>query len=259
MLNALLVAAVENSGQFERVWVQPAAGNAGTAIGCALHAWHHVFRRTERKPLKNMFLGPEYDREQIKQVLENCKLRFQYLMTDDQLVNTAVKRLADHQIVAWFQGRMEFGSRALGNRSIFASPLNSYSTENLNVYIKHREAFRKFAASVPEELAPEYFEGGSNTRYLATVSRVRPAHKKTFEAALIDGDRLRVHTVRREDNPLTWELLQAAGRVNGLPVLYNTSFNLFGEPLVCEPRDAVRSFYASGIDSLFVGHFLLEK
>lgn len=259
MLNALLVAAVENSGQFEHVWVQPAAGNAGTAIGCAFHAWHHVFRRTERKPLKNMFLGPAFDREQIKQVLENCKLRFQYLMTDDQLVNTAVKRLADHQIVAWFQGRMEFGSRALGNRSIFASPLNSYSTENLNVYIKRREAFRKFAASVPEELAAEYFEGGGNTRYLATVSRVRPAHKKTFEAALIDGDRLRVHTVRRDDNPLTWELLQAAGRVSGLPVLYNTSFNLFGEPLVCDPRAAVRSFYASGIDSLFVGHFLLEK
>jgi carbamoyltransferase len=180
-------------------------------------------------------------------------------MTDEEVVNTAVKRLADSQIVAWFQGRMEFGSRALGNRSIFASPLNAYSTENLNVYIKHREPFRKFAASVPEELASEYFESGSNARYLATVGRVLPAHKKTFQAALLDGDRIRVHTVRREDNPLTWELLQAAGKVSGLPVLYNTSFNLFGEPLVCDPRAALRSFYASGIDSLFVGHFLHEK
>ncbi len=259
MLNALLVASVERSGNFQQVWVQPAAGNAGTAIGCAFHAWHHVLRKTERRPLKNLFLGPEYDREQIKQILENCKLRFNYLMTDEQVVNTAVKRLADHQIVAWFQGRMEFGSRALGNRSIFASPLNPYSTENLNVYIKHREPFRKFAASVPEELASEYFESGSNARYLATVGRVLPAHRKTFQAALLDGDRIRVHTVRREDNPLTWELLQAAGKVSGLPVLYNTSFNLFGEPLVCDPRAALRSFYASGIDSLFVGHFLLEK
>ena len=259
MLNALLVSRLESSGNFEQIWVQPAAGNSGTAIGCAFYAWHHVLHQTQRTPLGNVFLGPEFDREQIKHILENCKLRFQYLMTDEQLVNNAVKRLADNQIVAWFQGRMEFGSRALGNRSIFASPLNPYSTENLNVFIKRREPFRKFAASVPEELASEYFESGSNARYLASVSRVLPAHKKTFEAALLDGGRLRVHTVRREDNPLTWELLQAAGRVSGLPVLYNTSFNLFGEALVCDPRAAVRSFYASGIDALLVGHFLLEK
>ena len=154
---------------------------------------------------------------------------------------------------------MEFGPRALGNRSIFASPLNPYSTENLNTYIKHRESFRKFAASVPEELASEYFECGASARYLATVGRVRADHRKTFEAALLDGDRIRVHTVRRDDNPLYWELLHATGRSSGLPVLYNTSFNLFGEPLVCDPRAAVRSFYASGIDAMFVEHFLLEK
>ena len=258
-MNALLVAAVERSGQFQNVWVQPAAGNAGTAVGCAFHAWHQVLRRPERHPLKNLFLGPEHDSEHVKQVLENCKLRFQLLMTDGELIDTAVKRLADHQILAWFQGRMEFGPRALGNRSIFASPLNQYSTENLNVYIKHRESFRKFAASVPAELASEYFETGANARFLATVSRVRDQHRKTFEAALLDGNLIRVHTVHREDNALCWELLHAAGRISGLPVLYNTSFNLFGEPLVCDPRAAVRSFFASGIDAMFVGRFLLEK
>ena len=258
-LNALVVAAVENSGRFQQVWIQPAAGNAGTAIGSAFHGWHQTLRRDERKPLKNLFLGPEFDREHIKQVLENCRLRFRYLATESELVETAVKRLADNQILAWFQGRMEFGPRALGNRSIFASPLNPYSTENLNTYIKHRESFRKFAASVPEELASEYFECGAGARYLATVGRVRSTHRKTFEAALLDGDRIRVHTVRRDDNPLYWELLHAAGRLSSLPVLYNTSFNLFGEPLVCDPRAAVRSFYASGIDAMFVEHFLLEK
>jgi carbamoyltransferase len=258
-MNALLVAALEQSGQFGNVWVQPAAGNAGTSIGAAFHTWHQVLRRTERHPLRNLFLGPEHDSEEVKEVLENCKLRFRYLMTDGELINTAVKRLAEHQIVAWFQGRMEFGPRALGNRSIFASPLNPYSTENLNVYIKRREGFRKFAASVPAELAAQYFDYGPNARSLATVSRVRPEHKKTFEAALLDGDRIRVHTVHKEDNPLCWELLQAAGKTSGLPVLYNTSFNLFGEPLVCDPRAALRSFFASGIDAMFVGHFLLEK
>ena len=148
---------------------------------------------------------------------------------------------------------MEFGPRALGNRSILASPQNRYSTENLNVFIKHREPFRKFAASVPEEAASEYFEVGPNARYLATVGRVRPAHRKTFESAILGGDLVRVHTVRREDNPLYYKLLQTAGKVTGLPVLYNTSFNLFGDPLVCSPRDAARGFFSSGIDAMLSG------
>src|SRR5205085_239658 len=127
---------------------------------------------------------------------------------------------------------MEFGPRALGNRSILASPLNPYSTENLNVYIKHREGFRKFAASVPEECAAEYFEVGANARYLATVGKVKARHRDVFSAALLGADLIRVHVVSKEENPLYHGLLNAAGKANGLPVLYNTSFNLFGDPLV---------------------------
>jgi carbamoyltransferase len=156
-------------------------------------------------------------------------------------------------------GRMEFGARALGNRSILASPLDPYSTENLNLFIKHREPFRKFAASVPAELCAEYFEVGANARYLSTVGRVRPEHRDRFAAAILAGDLVRVHAVDRDENPLYWKLLHAAGKASGLPVLYNTSFNLFGEPLVCTPRDAVRSFYSSGIDAMFVGNFFLQK
>ena len=189
MLNAPLVSALETSGRYQNVWVQPAAGNAGTSLGCAFYAWHQTCRNTQRHALDNLFLGPCYDREEIKQVLENCKLRFSYLTTDEAVVDTAVRRLKDNQIVAWFQGRMEFGSRALGNRSIFASPLNPYSTENLNVYIKRRELFRKFAASVPEELASDYFDCTESARFLASVSRVKQKHRKTFEAALLGGDR----------------------------------------------------------------------
>lgn len=255
-LNALLVAALER--QFD-VFVQPASGNAGTAIGAVLHAWHSVYHQTRRVSLGNLFTGPGYGAEEIKQVLENCKLRFRYLLTTQELLAGAVAQLNEHKIVAWMHGRMEFGPRALGNRSILASPLDPYSTENLNAYIKHRESFRKFAASVPAELASEYFEVGPNARYLATVGRVRPAHRKRFETAVLAGDLIRVHTVREEDNPLYWKLLHAAGESTGLPVLYNTSFNLFGEPLVCTPRDAVRSFYSSGIDALFVGNFFLQK
>jgi carbamoyltransferase len=255
-MNALLVSALERD---RSVFVQPAAGNAGTAIGAVLHTAATVFGRTAHVSLGDLCLGPEYTAEEIKRVLENCKLRFKYLLTSDEVVETALRALNDHQIVAWMHGRMEFGPRALGNRSILASPLNPYSTENLNAYIKHREPFRKFAASVPEELAAEYFEVGSNARYLATVGKVRPEHKKTFEAATLGNDLVRVHTVSKQDNPLYYRLLKEAGKQTGLPVLYNTSFNLFGDPLVCTPRDAARSFYSSGIDAMFVGNFLLQK
>ncbi|MCX6634866.1 MAG: carbamoyltransferase [Acidobacteria bacterium] len=258
-MNALLVAAIERSGAFKNVFVQPAAGNAGAAVGAVLYAWHTVHRETRRATMGNLCLGPEFTPEQIKQVLENCKLRFRYLLTGDELVDAAVSEITSEKIVAWMHGRMEFGPRALGNRSILASPLNPYSTENLNIYIKHREPFRKFAASVPAERAAEYFEVGGNARFLATVGQVRPEHRKTFASAVLGRDLVRVHLVSREDNPVYWRLLHAFGKATGLPVLYNTSFNLFGDPLVCTPRDAVRSFYSSGIESMFVGHFLLQK
>jgi carbamoyltransferase len=255
-LNALLVAVLERERE---VFVQPAAGNAGTAIGAALHAWHTVYGRTERVGLGDLCLGPEFAAEEIKKVLENCKLRVRYLLTTDEVVDLAAEQLNDNQIVAWMHGRMEFGPRALGNRSILASPLNPYSTENLNIFIKHREPFRKFAASVPVELASEYFDVGPNARYLATVGRVKSAHRATFESAILGDGLIRVHTVRRDDNPMYYRLLEQQGRKTGLPVLYNTSFNLFGDPLVCSPRDAARSFYSSGIDAMFVGRFFLQK
>ena len=254
--NALLVSALERQ---KNVFVQPAAGNAGTAIGAVLHAWHSVYRQTKRASLSDMCLGPSFPAEDVKKVIENCKLRFHYLATTEELVDRAVREIDAQKIIAWMQGRMEFGPRALGNRSILASPLNPYSTENLNVYIKHREPFRKFAASVPAEAASEYFDVGPNARFLATVGRVRAPYRNTFESAILGNELVRVHTVAAQDNPLYHRLLLAAGKSTGLPVLYNTSFNLFGDPLVCTPRDAVRSFYSSGIDALFVGNFLLEK
>jgi carbamoyltransferase len=256
-LNALLVASLEQ--KYNQVFVQPAAGNAGTALGAALEAWHHFYRREGRVPFRSLCLGPQFKPEEIKQVVENCKLRFRYLMTDGELIDTAIRALSDNKIVAWMNGRMEFGPRALGNRSILASPLNAYSSENLNVYIKRRESFRKFAASVPAELASQYFEVGGNSRFLATVGRVRDDYRGTFQAAILDGCNVRVHTVEKDENPRFHALLLAAGQATGLPVLYNTSFNLFGDPLVCTPRDAVRSFYSSGIDTLFIGNFYLEK
>ena len=258
-LNALLVSALERGSGYEKVFVQPAAGNAGTALGAVLETWHSVCRQQTRVTLETLCLGPSYSAAETKQVVENCKLRFHYLLTAEEVIDRAVAQLSDNKIVAWMQGRMEFGPRALGNRSILASPLDPYSTENLNLFIKHREPFRKFAASIPAELSSQYFEAGDNARFLSTVGRVKPEHQEKFAAAILSGDLVRVHTVDRDENPLYWRLLHAAGKATGLPVLYNTSFNLFGEPLVCTPRDAVRSFYSSGIDAMFIGHFFLQK
>lgn len=257
--NALLVAAIERSGRWKNVFVQPVSGNAGTAVGAVYHAYHAVLQQKERVAPSGPFLGPSYEAEAIKTVLENCKLRFHFMTKTDDVIAAAIERLKENRIIAWMQGRMEFGPRALGNRSILASPLDPYSTENLNVFIKHREPFRKFAASVPAERAAEFFEVGRNARYLSTVGKVRPEHRERFRTAILGDDFVRVHLVEQDENPLYHKLLIAAGEANGLPVLYNTSFNLFGDPLVCTPRDAVRSFYSSGIDALFVGNFLVEK
>jgi len=257
--NALLVEFLEGSGRWKNVFVQPAAGNSGTALGGAFHIWYQRQGNRRQGGVTSLLLGPSYGREEIKKVLENCKLRFQYQQSIDDVLAKAVRMLGERKIVAWMQGRMEFGPRALGNRSILASPLDPYSTENLNVFIKHREPFRKFAASVPAELAAEYFDAGPNARNLATVGRVKPQHRKTFASAILGDDIVRVHAVTEADNPLYHRLLHEAGKATGLPVLYNTSFNLFGDPMVSTPRDAVRSFYSSGIDALFVGNFVVEK
>jgi carbamoyltransferase len=255
--NAVLVSALER--KFKGVFAQLAAGNAGTALGAALHAWHGVGQQNKRLDAGSYYLGPDFTVQEFKEALENCKLRFRLLETVPARIQAAVTPLENNHILAWMQGRMEFGPRALGNRSILASPHDPYSTENLNTFIKHRESSRKFAASVPEEIASQYFETGPNARHLATVGRVRPEYKEQFRGAILSGDAVRVHTVSRDDNPLYWRLLHAFGEKTGLPVLYNTSFNLFGEPLVCTPRDAVRSFYSSGIDAMVAGNFLLEK
>ena len=252
--NALLVRAFEASGRFQNVYVQPAAGNSGTAIGAAYAA-----STSPRVALSSLALGPAYNDEEIKKVLENCKLSPKFLLTIDELIRSALKELSEHHILAWFQDRMEFGPRALGNRSILASPLDPYATENLNSFIKHREGFRKFAASVPAEFAGQYFESSANARNLASVATVLPEHRERFAPALLGDDGIRLHVVHEEENPLFHKLLVAAGTATGLPVLYNTSFNLFGDALVCSPRDAVRSFYSSGIDVLYVGQFLLRK
>ena len=258
--NALLVSALERSGRFKASSRSPPRATRARRIGAALTSGTICWATTSAFDGGGYCLGPALPRPRNQAGAGELQAALPRICHDRRrLIGAAVEQLKDNRIVAWMQGRMEFGPRALGNRSILASPRDPYSTENLNAFIKHREPLRKFAASVPAELASEYFEAGPNARHLATVSRVRPQYKEQFRGAILANDLVRVHTVSRDDNPLYWQLLHAFGRKTGLPVLYNTSFNLFGEPLVCTPRDAVRSFYSSGIDAMVVGNFLLEK
>ena len=257
-LNVLLVRALELHSGFKNVYVQPVAGNAGTALGAGFLARKKLSGHSGRAPLTSLALGPEPTSQEIKAVLDNCKIVYHYFSSDDQLQEEVCKHLGRGKIVAWCQGRTEFGHRALGNRSLLASPFSEYVVENVNQYIKHREEFHPFALSVPAERAEEYFDCGPNCRFMASLGSLKnPA--AGLERFAFNGNAVRVHTVEKEANPGFWRLLHKFGESSPAPILVNTSFNLFGEPLVTDPRSAVRSFYCAGVDALALGPFLVIK
>jgi len=262
-LNPLLVAAIERQTGFDRIFVQPAAGNEGTSLGAAWLAWHHTLNRPRIAPMMSLYWGPTYSNGEIKQVLENCKARYRWFDSEDREIEEAAQLLKAGKIVAWFQGSAEFGPRALGHRSLFASPWAEYVQENLNDYVKHRESFRPFALAVTDEDCAEYFDCSANARFMTTMAKAKENVRKLLASSasgFVSKEGLtRLHVVTSENNPLVWKLLKRMGETGPAPILVNTSFNLFGEPLVITPRDAVRSFYCSGVDALVAGSFLLTK
>ena len=262
-LNPLLVAAVESNAYFENVFVQPAAGNEGTALGAALLAWHADSARPRIASMGAPYWGPEFSNDAVKSVLDNCKASYKWCDSEDEKLAETVRLIQAGKIVAWYQGAAEFGPRALGNRSLLASPWSPYVKENLNDYVKHRESFRPFALAMPEEDCAEYFDFSSNARYLTTMARAKEKGRKLLSELppgfLLKNNLVRLHTVSSRDNPLFWKLLRRSGENAPAPILVNTSFNLFGEPLVVTPRDAVRSYFCSGADALVAGNFLLKK
>ena len=259
-LNSLAASAVERRAGFARLFVQPAAGNAGCSMGAALYVWHQVLGNRERSyQMRHAFLGPQFNDEAIKGVLDNCKITYEYSLTEDKLIAEVARLLTQGKIVGWFRGAMEFGPRSLGARSILASPTSEMMRDNLNAFIKHREEFRPFCAAVPEERTEEFFEASALNEFLQGVSTIKEEKRHLIPAAVFGEGLVRVHSVSRKTNPAFWKLLSKFGESSGVPVLLNTSFNLFGEPVVSTPREAVRGFYCSGIDSLAIGNFLIKK
>ncbi len=257
--NSLLVATLERSLGCDHVFVPPAPGNSGTSLGAALYVQHHE-RKAPRKIYRSApYWGPSYSRHEIKDVLDNCKARFSFQLMRDRQLDQAVQLLLNGKIIGWFQGPAEFGPRALGNRSVLASPWAPYVKENLNDFIKHREWFRPFAVSVPVEDAPRYFECSGLCENMNSLAVVRSGAEGLPEGFVLLGGFVRLHTVSKESNPALWDLLRRFGTHAPAPMLINTSFNLFGEPLVVSPLDAIRSYSCSGIDALLMDNFLLTK
>jgi carbamoyltransferase len=238
-------------GAFDDVFVPINPGNAGLAVGNALHAMEPL--RESVTP----FLGPSHNAEEIKASLDNCKLHYQWASEADA-VSFAVEALLKGRLVGWFSGAMEFGQRALGARSILANPFAPYALDNLNRFLKQREPWRGYALSVAETSAHEYFDGPGTSPFMECD--YVPKDPGTFRHVLPSPKAaMRVHTVGHQAPPMFQQLLSEFGKASGMPILVNTSFNGFREPIVCSPRDAIRVFFGTGLDVLVLGHFIVSK
>jgi len=253
--NSYFTTLVAESGLFAETYVPANPGNAGVAVGAALAIGDGGTMLQHRKPL-SPFLGPEFSPQDIKAVLDNCKLSYANLRSGQIIERTAVA-LAKGQLVGWFQGRMEWAARALGNRSILASPVAPYVLENLNAFLKLREPHRTYSLAICAEDLPRYFRGPAKSACMEYEYEVldRDLLRNLLPA---NTTRLRVQTVE-ESAGAFYELIRAFGDVTGVPMLVNTSYNGFNEPIVCSPRDAIRVFYGTGLDQAVLGSLVLAK
>ena len=255
-LNSVANGILVRSGLFPNVWIQPAANDAGLALGAAFDVWHEERDGARNYRMDHAYYGPGFTDAQIREILEVAKIPFTEVA--DPSVRTA-ELLAKEKIVGWFQGRMEAGPRALGNRSILAHPRRVEMKDTVNKYVKHRESFRPFAPSAVEETAGELFDIDRETPYMLIVCDVKPGRKDELGAiAHVDGT-ARLQTVSRAQNEKYYRMIGKFGELTGTPVVLNTSFNIRGEPIVCTPEDALRCFFSTGMDDLVLGSFHISK
>jgi carbamoyltransferase len=257
VLNVLMNKRIMQETAFENVFIQPIAGDAGTSLGGALQYYHSVLRGPRQHVFQSPYLGPAFSNDEIVGVLRKNKLPF---TKPERITTAAAKLIADGKIVGWFQGRMEAGPRALGNRSILVNPTIPDMKDRLNARVKKRESFRPFAPSVPEECASDYFQLPRNLKspFMIMAGDVKPEARSLLPATTHADHTARVHTVDRKVNPLYWELIHEFGKISGVPVVLNTSFNE-NEPIVCTPDDAVSCFLRTEFDALAIGSYLVIK
>jgi carbamoyltransferase len=244
------------SGIIDNIFVQPAASDDGVALGAALAPFLNGDQRLPLKPMRHAYLGPSFDDESIEATLKTYKIRASRLSDP---AATAAEMLSQGKILGWYQGCMEFGPRALGNRSIIADPRDPEMNTKVNNAVKFREWWRPFAPSFTKEAAPEYLESAYDSPFMILTAQVRPEKRSIIPSVThVDGS-ARPQTVEKEINPLYYRLIDEFGKRTGVPVIMNTSFNLRGEAIVHTPTDAIRTFFSSGMDALVLGSFLVEK
>jgi carbamoyltransferase len=262
-LNSVANGRIIREGPFENVFIHPNAGDAGGALGAALYAYHVLLGKPRKYVLEHAYYGQEFSDEEIKAFLDSEGITYDYEPDENKLAEKAVQAMLNEEIVALFEGRFEWGPRALGNRSILADPRRDEVKDIVNEKIKFREPFRPFAPVVTEEAATDYFELGAAEnqhpiRYMLMVSPIPEERQKEIPAVCHMGTG-RLQIVREEWNPIYYKIIKKFGEVTGTPVLLNTSFNLRGEPIVTSPANAWNTFSKSGIDMLVIGHYLVHK
>ncbi|MFZ5759341.1 MAG: carbamoyltransferase [Thermodesulfobacteriota bacterium] len=244
------------AGVVQSQWIYPDCGDAGLAVGAALDAFYSATGSKEIGRLESLYLGPEFADDEIEAILNERGLAYRKV---DNPAEEAARYLAGNLVVGWFQGRMESGPRALGNRSILMSPLKPENKDIINEKVKYRETFRPFCPSLPFEKRDDYLVKARDEYFMVTSFAVRPDKKNLIPAVVHEDGTARPQMVRREINPLYYDLIRAFGEKTGIEVILNTSFNVRGEPVVCHPREAIRCFFDTGIDVLVLGRYVLEK
>ncbi|MGI9514971.1 MAG: carbamoyltransferase family protein [Anderseniella sp.] len=282
-LNCVANGKLVNDGAFENVWVQPAAGDAGGAVGAALAAWHGEMGNERKKlsgrdAMSGSYLGPAYTETETVQALAAAGAKFE-ILPEQEMIRQTARALADGKAVGWFQGRMEFGPRALGGRSILGDPRSETMQRTLNLKVKYRESFRPFAPSVLSDAVSDWFEFEGESPYMLMVAEVHEKHRREMTAEqqeLFGIEKLnvprssvpaithvdysaRLQTVHADTNPKYHALISAFRKITGCPMVVNTSFNVRGEPIVCTPDDAFRCFMGTGIEWLAIGNVVLRK
>jgi len=256
-LNCVANGRVVRETPFKEIFVQPAAGDAGGAIGVASYIYHTVLGNERKQVLKHAYLGPEFSTDEVREYLERQGQAYNEYSREELLKVTA-KLIEEQNVVGWFQGRMEFGPRALGNRSILADARNEANRDTVNLKIKFRESFRPFAPTVLAEHSKDYFELDCDSPYMLLVAQVRESMRHIPSVTHVDGS-ARIQTVNREQNELYYDLIKEFNNLTGCPVIINTSFNVRGEPIVCTPHDAYLCFMRTNMDYLVMDRFVLDK
>ena len=255
-LNAVANGRLVDERLFERLWVQPAASDAGCALGVPYYIWHEVLGQPRSFVMDHAYWGPEYSESEMQAAIAAFGLKGRSV---DDVEQETARLLAEGNVIGWYQGRMEWGPRALGNRSILADPRRPDMKDVINRKVKFREPYRPFAPSVLEEDVEKYFHFSGASPFMTVVCRVRDEKKGEIPAVThVDGT-ARIQTVSRRTNPRFWKLIQEFNAMTGVPLVLNTSFNVKGQPMVNSPREAVETFLGTGIDALFLEHELVTR